>query len=197
MTVMLARPGLLTAEEFFQWWDKSENAHSRYELEDGEVLNMPPASELHGAICFLVAHILGNFLLPRGGYVMTNDTSLVVKRRPDTVRGPDVMAFLTRPIFKDLKLAPVDRVPTMVVEVLYPSDRLGKTTKRINQYLARGIPLVWVIDPEDRNVLIYTQNQESITLDETDELTGGEILPGFRCKVSEFFAWPTTTTDTP
>ena len=128
---------------------------------------------------------------------MTNDTSLVVKRRPDTVRGPDVMAFLTRPIFKDLKLAPVDRVPTMVVEVLSPSDRLGKTTKRINQYLARGIPLVWVIDPEDRNVLIYTQNQESITLDETDELTGGEILPGFRCKVSEFFAWPTTTTDTP
>ena len=181
----------MTAEEFFAWCQLPENAGGYHELEDGRIVEMPSASQLHGAVCALVAYFLSGYFLNRGGYVMTNDTGLIVKRRPDTVRGPDVMAFLTRPAFKDLALAHVDDVPTLVVEVLSPSDRPGKTTKRINQYLKRGIPLVWVIDPEDRNVLVHTHNQESKTLEATDELTGDGILPDFACKVGDFFAWPT------
>lgn len=187
----------MTAEEFLQWCHHPDHAGGRYELEDGRIVEMPSPSEMHGAICWLVAHLIGKYFVPRSGYLLTNDTGLIVKRRPDTVRGPDIMGFLERPAFEDLKFAFVERLPIVVVEVLSPSDRPGKTTRRVNQYLKRGIPLVWVVDPEDRNMIVYTQNQESITLDETDDLTGGEILPGFHCKVSEFFAWPTTTTDTP
>ena len=46
-------------------------------------------------------------------------------------------------------------------------------------------------------MIVYSQNETPQTLDETDDLTGDGILPGFACKVSDFFAWPTAATDTP
>ena len=188
---------LMTAEEFLAWGMIPENSEGLHELEDGRIVEVPPPKQLHGTVCALVAYFLSGYFLKRGGYVMTNDTGLIVKRRPDTVRGPDVMAFLTRPEFKDLALAHVEGIPCLVVEVLSPTDRPGKTNKRINQYLKRGIPLIWVIDPEDRDVHVYSQTAPPKTLDVTDDLNGDGILPGFACKVSDFFAWPTNTTDTP
>jgi len=181
----------MTAEEFLEWSLRSENSEGLHELEDGRIVEVPPPKHLHGVVCWLVAHILGNHLAPRGGYVVTNDAGLIVKRRPDTVRGPDLMAFVTRPDFAEIKSVYWEITPDLIVEVLSPTDRPGKTDRRVKQYLKRGIPLVWVVDPEDRNVIVYAQNQESKTLDETDELTGDGILPGFACKVGDFFAWPT------
>src|SRR5687767_12459684 len=85
----------MTAEEFFDWAGRPENVGRRYELQDGEVVEMPSPGELHGIVCWLVARLLGNYLFARGaGSICTNDTGLIVRRGPDTVRGPDVMLFL-------------------------------------------------------------------------------------------------------
>ena len=50
--------------------------------------------------------------------------------------------------------------------------------------------MVWLIDPEDRYVTVYEPGKIHRVLDEADELIGGDVLPDFRCKVSEFFARP-------
>lgn len=181
--------GLMTAEEFYVWLDRPENEDKLFELENGVPVQMPNPNNVHGAICFLVAYMLGLHLLPRGGYVMTNDTGLVLRRRPDTVRGPDVMAFLTRPPFHELRRGPVEDVPALVVEVLSPSDRPSRTTPRVRGYLRRGVPMVWVIDPDDHTVTVHTADDD-LVLGETDEIAGGESLPDFRCPVAAFFTWP-------
>lgn len=189
MVATATGPALMTAEDFYTWMELPENADKRYELENGVPIEMPPPSKPHGGICFLVAHMLGLYLLPRGGSVFTNDTGLVIRRRPDTVRGPDVMAYLTRERIADMPLAPADDIPTLVVEVLSPSDRPGRTNRRVQAYLRRGIPMVWVVDPDDRIVTVYTAT-EFHTFDETEELTGNGVLPDFRCPVASLFNWP-------
>ena len=180
---------LMTAEEFYAWAELPENEDKLFELENGVPVEMPNANNLHGTICWLVSWMLGQYLVPRGGYVMTNDTGLDIRRRPDTVRGPDVMAFLTRPRFEDLKRGPVEDVPALVAEVLSPSDRPGKTHRRVQGYLRRGIPMVWVIDPQDRTVAVHTATEFHV-LEEAEELTGNGVLPDFRCPVAAFFNWP-------
>ena len=196
---ILAEP--MTAEEFLEWGRRPENAEGLHELEDGRIIEMPPPMHLHGTVCALVAYFLSGYFLNRGGYILTNDTGLIVERRPDTVRGPDVMAFLTRPVFGDIRAAYLegipDGIPDLIVEVLSPTDRPGKTDRRVQQYLKHGVPLVWVIDPEDRNILVCTQSDSSKTLDETDDLTGDGILPDFSCKVAAFFSWPAPSTPNP
>jgi Uma2 family endonuclease len=51
-------------------------------------------------------------------------------------------------------------VPVLAVEVLSPTDRYGKTLKRVRQFFKAGIVLVWVVDPEDRTVTVHRSATE-------------------------------------
>lgn len=181
----------MTAEEFFDWANRPENAGGRYELENGEVVEMPPPCEMHGIACWLVAHFLGAYVFARGaGYICTNDTGLVLKRNPDTVRGPDVMLFLTRKSFDQASRGHVETVPDLVVEVFSPSVKPGRLAKRVAEYHQRGVPLVWVVFPDERTVTVYPPNELLTSLEETDDLTGNGVLPEFRCRAADLFALP-------
>jgi Uma2 family endonuclease len=181
----------MTAEEFYEWANRPENQGTLYELVQGEPVAMPTPSELHGVVCFLIAHLLGKYIFQRGkGYICTNDTGLLVERDPDTLRGPDIMLFDELRRLEELSRQFAVAIPRLVVEVLSPSDRLGRVNRRINQYLKRGVPLVWLVDPEVRNITIYRPGKDLYTVEETEDLTGDEILPDFRCRAAEFFALP-------
>jgi Uma2 family endonuclease len=188
MTTVATR---LTAEEFWQWVSRPENREKRFELDQGEVVEVPPPSELHGIICSWIVHLLWRFVLQRGkGYVCCNDTGLLVQRNPDTVRGPDVMLFDEARRLDDMSRKFAEGLPKVVVEVLSPSDQMTKVNKRLGQFLKRGVPLVWLVDPEVRSVSVYRADKYPVVLDEMEELTGEEVLPDFRCRVAEFFALP-------
>src|SRR5262245_24691409 len=101
----------MTAEEFFDWLQRPENQHRLFELEAGEVVEMPPPGELHGILCGWIAHLLWRYVLQRGqGSVSSNDTGLLVKRDPDTVRGPDLMLFEESRRLDDLNRRFVERL---------------------------------------------------------------------------------------
>lgn len=181
----------MTAEAFFEWANRPENAGKRYELEDGEVVEMPSPGELHGLYCWLAVRLLTVYISRRGsGYLLTNDTGLVVRRKPDTVRGPDIMLFLEQPDLSKMSRKFCERVPALIVEVLSPTDTMRKTTVRVGQYLKRGVPLVWVIDPEERIVYVHRPEEFGKVLDETEELTGNGVLPDFSCPVRDLFTPP-------
>src|SRR5262245_57466569 len=186
-----ATAGSMTAEEFWEWVNRPENQGRRWELQDGEVVEMPSPGELHGVICFLIARLLGNFLFQRGrGYLCSNDSGLLVRQNPDTVRGPDLMLFDESRKLEELSPKFATGVPRLVVEVLSPSDQMGKVNRRIAQYLRRGVPLVWLVDPDGRFVTVYRPGQELQVVDEGEELTGGDALPDLRMRVDELFALP-------
>jgi Uma2 family endonuclease len=182
--------GRMTADEFWVWCTRPENQDRFYELDQGEVVEMPSPGELHGVLCSLIAHILWSYVFQRGrGYVCGNDTGLLVQRNPDVIRGPDVMLF-DEPRQLDALSKQYATVPKLVVEVLSPNDSQGKVNQRIGQYLRRGVPLVWLLDPEPRIVTVYQPGKELVTCDETEELTGMEILPDLRLRVAELFTLP-------
>ena len=55
---------------------------------------------------------------------------------------------------------PTERIirkpPVIAVEVLSPDDRAGYLEEKINDYLAFGVPYIWVINPETRRAYIHT-----------------------------------------
>jgi Uma2 family endonuclease len=46
--------------------------------------------------------------------------------------------------------------PFLVVEVLSPEDRMSEMQDRIDDYLAFGVPYVWIVDPASRRGYVYT-----------------------------------------
>ena len=179
---------LMTAEEFFEWQDRAEDQDKRFELVRGEIEEMPSPGERHGVVCANVAWVLGSFVRQRKkGYILSNDPGIVLERDPDTVRGPDVVLFEGLRSYADLNPKFAEGVPTLAVEVLSPHDRIGKVTRRIDQFLKSGIGLVWLVDPESKDVTVYRADKKPYVLGETEELSGDDILPDFRCKVADFF----------
>ncbi len=55
------------------------------------------------------------------------------------------------------------------------------------EYLAHGVRLVWIADPEDQTVTIDRQPDEGRALSDAAEITGDDVLPGFRCRGADFF----------
>lgn len=182
---------LMTAEEFHEWANRPENRGRICELERGRIVEMSRPGKRHGLICANTTRILGNYTVARKkGYVCSNDTGVVVEHDPDTVRGPDVMLF--DDVEKVEQIGPKygDTPPLLAVIVLSPNDIHGKVVRRLREQFRFGTKLVWILDPDARNVVVYYPNGQPRVVEEHEELDGNDMLPGFRCQVAEFFALP-------
>lgn len=180
---------MMTAEEFSEFVHRPENAGRSFELVRGEVLEeMSRPGVLHGVVCSNVDYALGGYLRRvKRGHVTCNDTGILVEREPDTIRGPDVAYFAGSPKYGDLNPKWVEETPTLAVEVLSPNDKPGKVTRKVKDYLRSGVKVVWVVDPEERSVTVYRPGTDLEIFDQTQHLDGGDVLPGFRCAVGDFF----------
>ena len=179
---------LLTADEFFDWSNRPENRDRHFELEKGKVVEVSRPGERHGVTCANTVRLLGNFGFERRrGYVVANDTGVIWELDPDTVRGPDVMYYARGRRFADMNPKYSEDPPDVLVEVLSPTDRITKVTRRVAEFLHWGTKYVWVLDPEDRTLTIYRQDRPPEVLDAVQEVVGEGPLEGFRCKVADFF----------
>ena len=80
--------------------------------------------------------------------------------------------------------------PDLAVEVLSPGDLASEIDEKVEDYLRAGVKLVWVVQPETKKVHIYRPTGAARPVDlltEADTITGEDVLPGFECKVAEFF----------
>lgn len=180
---------LMTATEFFEFVHRPENRNSFFELDRGEVVLMPPPGEYHGFVCLNIGAIIRDFAKKRKkGYACSNDSGVIVENSPDTVRGPDIAFHDIVPNPETMSRQYTEKIPTLIVEVLSPFDQPGRLMKRVKQYLSRGVALVWVVDPENRFVAVHRPGREYQIISEAEEITGEDVLPDFRCAVSEFFA---------
>ena len=183
--------GTMTAAQFFEWVHRPENADRYFELERGEVLEMPPPGKYHGFVCGNISAILWHFAASRGrGYVCTNDAGVIVDSDPDTVCGPDVTFYEDAQTSDNMDRQYAADPPLLAVEVMSPTDRINRVNIRIAQLLSRGVRMVWVIDPEARDVSVYTSGHDPLLLTGDDTLTAEELLPGVSIPVRDLFAMP-------
>jgi Uma2 family endonuclease len=188
---------LLTVEEFLALCERPEYADKQLELDEGRLIVMPPAGELHGTVCWLVIRALTRHIeATQTGRLATNDPGLLLSRDPHTVRAPDLAYYRENVRLEEISPGLAKRLPDLVVEVLSPSDRLGMVMRKVQQYLRAGIAMVWVVDAESRNVTVYRAGREPRVLEENEILDGEEVLPGFTCAVADLFRLPGTVSGT-
>jgi Uma2 family endonuclease len=108
--------------------------------------------------------------------------------RPNKIRKPDG-SFIRRERMPEGPTSEgyVHIPPDLAVEVVSPNDLWHEVGAKVEEYLAVGVSLVWVIDPELRMAYIYRRDGTVSRLRETDELSGENVIPGFRCPISSIF----------
>ena len=178
---------LLTAEEFMA----ADLGDGTFELVRGEVIQVPPTMPEHGLICMNLVVALRDLRQARQvtATQLSNDSAVVTERGPDTVRGADISYYRHEQWPRSevgSTLPPVH--PDLVVEVYSPGNRSGKILEKVAEYLDAGIPLVWIVYPKSRKVMMYRSVDEPPDVLKQDAVIENlPELPGFRCPVADFF----------
>ena len=177
-------PDNMSVEEFSVY----ETPEGKAELVRGELQMTPSPGGSHGVVAVaLIARLHGYVSSAKLGRVFDN-ASFELVQRPRTVRAPDV-AFVRRDrLPAEIGEGFVRVTPDLAVEVRSPSETRARIQEKVDDYRACGIPLIWIVDPARRTVLVIDERGSTRVLGEGDVLDGGSVVPGFVCSVGELFA---------
>jgi Uma2 family endonuclease len=161
-----------------------------YELADG-LLVEKDMGFAEGFLALRIGRKLGDYVESIDAGVV-NGADGMMRLAPGLVRIPDV-SFCRWDQFpnREVQLTPIpDLHPDLAVEVLSRGNTVAEMDAKLADYFASGATVVWLVDPADRTVLVYTtSSRESPTrLTAADTLTGGPLLPGFTLPVAGLFA---------
>jgi len=182
---MATSPQIVTADELM----RLSSDGFRYELVRGELQMMSPTGNEHAIVTAELTARLVSFVRQHSlGAVFTGEPGFQLERDPDTVLAPDI-AFVERQRIAATGLSSKfwQGAPDLAVEVKSPSDRAGKVAAKTQSWLAHSVRQVWLVDPQKRTVTIYLRDGRVVALGETDTLEGGDVVPGFACRVGEIF----------
>jgi Uma2 family endonuclease len=158
-----------------------DNPDLRLELtKDGELIVMAPAggetSKKNSRLNLLVGiwneqTELGEVFDSSGGYDFTAlgsgkpapDVSWIEKSR---LEGVNIVGFITV-------------VPDFVIELRSATDNLKPLQEKMQEYQRLGVKLGLLVDPQNKQVEIYRQEQETEILKSPASIDCNEVMPGF------------------
>lgn len=174
----------LTDEQFYQL--SLANEAWRLELTaEGELIIMSPTGGESGiSNAGLTAKIYNWNEQNQIGKVF--DSSTVFQLPNNAKRSPDV-SWVKKERWEALSPEARRRFPPLcpdfVIELRSETDSLEKLRSKMHDYLANGIRLGWLIDPQTPLVEIYRPNREveviNFSLEQPPTLSGEDVLPGF------------------
>ncbi len=180
----LKNPKIWTDDELMSLPDGN-----RYELINGELIDMGNSGALHGYICSILVMALMNYILPRKlGIVLDSSTAFAMKN--GNKRSPDI-SFVSKAKLQGLEELPdgfLDGSPDLAIEVLSPNNTIAEIHQKLVEYFENGSRLVWVINLKQHYVLVYRSAQEpDRLLKQSDSLDGEDVIAGFTMPLSELF----------
>lgn len=154
-----AKPRFTTFEEYLNYDDGTDK---RYELSDGELVELPPESELNDWIANYLFLVLANARIVPARLIRPHSCELEVpvlqpkdaaNRYPDLVILDSTHLNLTQ---RRLTIKLEMPSPRLVIEVVSPGkvNRERDITRKRAQYAARSIPEYWLIDPEAQAITV-------------------------------------------
>jgi Uma2 family endonuclease len=163
-----------------------------YELVDGELVERTAGwmsawfgGQLLGSLfAYCSAKGLGWVMPATAGYQCFPDA-------PDKVRRPSAsfVSFVRLPSEQEPEgHCPI--APDLVVEVVPYNGSYSDIRVKVAEYIRAGVRLAWVVNPPTRSVHVHRMDGTLAHLNETDELSGEDVVPGFRCRVGNLFITP-------
>jgi Uma2 family endonuclease len=160
-----------------------------YELIDGE-LKERRVSFLSNLVAAEVTGILRDHCRSQNiGWILAAELGYrCFPWKPRRIRRADVSFFGADRVTKErLSEGFCTIAPDLAVEVVSPNDLIEELDEKVAEYLRAGVKLVWVVRPGVHAVQVFRADGSESWLRASDELSGEDVIPGFRCRVEAFF----------
>jgi Uma2 family endonuclease len=179
----------MSEEEFFNFCQQQED-DVRLELtSEGDLIIMSPTGSESGKRNFNLAVSLGTWVRQDGtGYGFDSNAGFTLPN--GAVRAPD-FSWVKKERWDALAKARRERFapvcPDFVVELRSRTDSLKSLRAKMEEYVANGARLGWLIDPGTRKVYVYRPQAEVETLDDPQTVSGNPVLPGLSLELKEIW----------
>ena len=169
-----------------------EDDDKRYELIEGELVEMPPPGEEHGHLVIWLGMFITQYVAEHQLGRVTADSGFHAKDDRYTLLGPDIAFRQLDPEAEPASRRWVPTMPDLAVEIKSPSNSMTELRRKAAIYLERGTQLVWIVLPDTKCVEVHRLGADGETQREVigleGQLSGEEVLPGFRLALSTLYA---------
>ena len=178
-------PGTATVQDVIRLVDGDEKRG--VELVNGTLVEKPVRLR-ESVIASRVIRRLGNVVEPNRLGLVSGEQGMI-RMLMGNVRMPDV-AYFRREDLPGGQLPPKPApqlAPALAVEVLSAGNTDEEMRIKVREYFQSGVRIVWMLDPETQTLRVYDAPERFRQLTRDDVLDGGDVLPGFACRVGELF----------
>lgn len=185
-TVVLDPP--LTDEEFETLCAANDFARLERTKEGKIVVNAPAGGDTSSSNGEITGQLIAWWKRHRKGRVFDSSAGFFL---PDgSVLNPDAAyaaADQMRGLTKEIRKRFLRLTLAFVIELLSPSESLADAKKKMEAWIANGAQLAWLIDPENRNVLIYEPEKPARVVT-AKKVTGAGPVEGFVLDLAEVWS---------
>ncbi|MCL2099501.1 MAG: Uma2 family endonuclease [Oscillospiraceae bacterium] len=147
-----------------QFLELTKNTTDRYELIGGNIFLMASPSVSHQSITINIATALNIYLKGKQcrPFIAPLDVVLFEKNKKNEAKNvfqPDVFVVCDP---KKINKTKINGAPDLVFEIVSPSNPETDYIDKLHIYMKYGVHEYWIINPETRNVLVYTKNKKEL-----------------------------------
>jgi Uma2 family endonuclease len=174
----------MTDEEFMDFCQEHPDLNFETTAE-GELIVMAPTQFLIGARNSAIGASLYLWAQQDGrGVAFDSSTGFVL---PNGARRSPDASWVLRSRIAPGKDGFLHLCPDFVIELKSSSDRLGKLKEKMREYMANGAQLGWLINPDNRSVIIYRPGVEPEVRRDIDSVAGEGPVATFTLDLT--FIW--------
>lgn len=184
IAIMIAVPGSLSLDNFLRLPEIEESP--AWEYLDGNAIQKPMPGGKHSRLQLRLASAVNSATatheaLPElrctfGGRSLVPDLVVVLKEQLPVDDNGEIIS------------SGLEFAPPWIIEILSPDQNQMKVTRKILHTLRYGEQMGWLVDPEERVILVYQRDRLP------DEFTEDTMLPciegiNLQLSVKELFGW--------
>lgn len=178
-------PRKMTLEEYLTYDDGTDR---RYELDEGYLILMPPATGRHESIIKFLSTYFDRAIQQQGDELIAYSSGVEFLTRPQQPRKPDV-CLISRSQAQSIwgVSAILATPPRLAVEVVSPESIKRDYQTKLQEYAQAGVAEYWIVDPLQEKITVLLLRDEDYLTQEFvgDQVVRSQLFPYWTIKVEQ------------
>lgn len=170
----------------YEWVNGEVEKTLRFELPNAQSDTQPNEKTMHESQFFILDNLLEFFIQLKiekgidGQLIPEGDTFFGSQhRRPD-------IAYYTKKQIREAKKTQLKTPPQFIIEIISTNDQANLVHRKMMDYRAVNVPVVWLIYPKLKEVHIY-HGKNMVIMDGNDLCSAKSVIEGFVISVKDVF----------
>lgn len=163
--------------------EKNPEKWERFELYNGEPLEMTYTKPIHARILNKLGYKIQNWIESAGGY---GD----VYAGEGGIKFSDEIRYCYDLAWSDVRITE-DEIPTkslpLMIEIVSDGNEINKLLAKVDDYLKYGAKEVWLVYPTRKSIQVYYPDNTARTFHIEDTIIPGDYIKGFSLPLKEIF----------